>query len=100
MGGNDIHRDKGDAVSEKYGNFEATQNYYFDFNQDLVIADQKSDRSTDARRLEWRLSISFAICSSVTTPNRAIKNLWSGIKSVGERSIDGLLHQAFGVISC
>jgi outer membrane receptor protein involved in Fe transport len=36
MVGADVRRDKGDAFRQQYGNFEPTQNYYFDFDMDLV----------------------------------------------------------------
>ncbi|QLF94952.1 TonB-dependent receptor [Pseudomonas sp. ABC1] len=36
MIGADIRRDKGDAYRQQYRNFEPTQNYYFDFDMDLI----------------------------------------------------------------
>lgn len=36
MVGADVRRDKGDAFRQQYRNFAPTQNYYFDFDMDLV----------------------------------------------------------------
>lgn len=36
MVGADVRRDKGDAFRQQYRNFQPTQNYYFDFDMDLV----------------------------------------------------------------
>lgn len=36
MVGADVRRDKGDAFRQQYRNFAPTQNYYFDFDMDLI----------------------------------------------------------------
>lgn len=93
MVGADVRRDKGDAFRQQYRNFEPTQNYYFDFDQDLitygvfaqaqykpidslkVLAGIRYDRfDYDIKNLKFR-DADTGYNSSVTTPKLGL--VWS-----------------------
>lgn len=98
MVGTDVRRDKGIAFRQQYRNFQPTQNYYFDFDQDLitygafaqgqykpfeslkVLAGIRYDRfDYDIENLKFR-NASTGYNSSVTTPKFGL--VWTPIEQL------------------
>lgn len=98
MVGTDVRRDKGDAFRQQYRNFLPTQNYYYDFDMDLitygvfaqgqyrpidslkVLAGIRYDRfDYDIDNLKFR-DASTGYHSSVTTPKFGL--VWTPIEQL------------------